>query len=147
MRRAWRFTDPKSAADYGLARLSLQAELASDYFTLRSYDTQAAIYKQSIDLYRRSLDLVKPSSPARSRSALNVARVESLLYSTETKYAQIQGQRQVTEQAIAILLNMAPASFKIEPVNELRMANFTIPQTIRPRCWNGDRTSPEWSCG
>jgi NodT family efflux transporter outer membrane factor (OMF) lipoprotein len=118
------------AADYGLARLSLQAEIASDYFTLRGYDAQAAIYKQSIDLYRRSLDLVKTQFAGAIASALDVARVESLLYSTETKYAQIQGQRQVTEQAIAILVNMAPASFKIEPVDDLRMANFTIPQTI-----------------
>jgi outer membrane protein TolC len=36
----------------------------------------------------------------------------------------------VTEQAIAILLNMAPASFTLEPVDDLRMATFTIPQTI-----------------
>ncbi|MGH7168144.1 MAG: efflux transporter outer membrane subunit, partial [Nitrospiraceae bacterium] len=118
------------AADYGLARLSLQAELASDYFTLRGYDAQAAIYKQSIDLYKRSLELVKAQFAGAIASALDVARVESLLYSTETKYAQIQGQRQVTEQAIAILLNMAPGSFKIEPVDELRVANFTIPRAI-----------------
>jgi outer membrane protein TolC len=63
-------------------------------------------------------------------SALDVARVESLLFSTETKYAQIQGQRQVTEQAIAVLLNMAPASFKIDPVDDLRVENFRIPQSI-----------------
>jgi len=36
----------------------------------------------------------------------------------------------VTEQAIAILLNMAPASFTLEPVDDLRMATFTIPATI-----------------
>lgn len=118
------------AADYGLARLSLQAEIAADYFTLRGYDAQAAIYKQSIDLYRQSLDLVKAQFAGAIASALDVARVESLLFSTETKYAQLQGQRQVTEQAIAILLNLAPASFKIEPVDELRMAKFTIPRSI-----------------
>ena len=38
------------AADWGSARLSLQAEIASDYFTLGAYDAQAAIYTQSIDL-------------------------------------------------------------------------------------------------
>ena len=118
------------AADYGLSRLSLQGELASDYFTLRGYDAQAAIYAQSIALYRKSLNLVKAQFAGAIASALDVARVESLLYSTETKYAQIQGQRQVTEQAIAILLNMAPASFRIEPVDELRVANFTIPRAI-----------------
>jgi NodT family efflux transporter outer membrane factor (OMF) lipoprotein len=118
------------AADYALARLSLQAELAADYFTLRGYDAQSAIYAQSIELYRDSLDIVNAQFAGAIASALDVARVESLLFSTETKYAQIQGQRQVTEQAIAILLNQAPAGFKIEPINELRVANFTIPHTI-----------------
>jgi NodT family efflux transporter outer membrane factor (OMF) lipoprotein len=118
------------AADWGLARLSLQAEIAADYWTLRGFDAQAAIYKQSIDLYRSSLNLVKAQFAGAIASALDVARVESLLFSTETKYAQIQGQRQVTEQAIAILVNMAPAGFKIDPVDDLRVAKFTIPQNI-----------------
>lgn len=118
------------AADWGLARLSLQAELAADYFTLRGFDAQAAIYRQSIDLYRKSLELVKAQFAGHIASALDVARVESLLYSTETKYAQIQGQRQVTEQAIAILVNMAPAGFTITPVDDLRVATFQIPQTL-----------------
>src|SRR5215204_3616836 len=118
------------AADWGLARLSLQAELAADYFTLRGFDAQAAIYKQSIDLYRSSLKLVKAQFAGAIASALDVARVESLLFSTETKYAQIEGQRQVTEQAIAVLVNMAPASFKINPVDDLRVSKFTVPQNI-----------------
>ncbi len=118
------------AADYGLARLSLQAELLADYFTLRGYDAQAAIYKQSIDLYRRSLDLVKAQFAGAIASALDVARVESLLYGTESQYARVQAQRQVTEQAIAILVNMAPASFKIDPVDELQVVKFTIPRHI-----------------
>jgi len=118
------------AADWGLARLSLQAEIATDYFTLRGYDAQSAIYKQSIDLYRNSLKLVKAQFAGAIASALDVARVESLLFSTETKYAQIKGQRQVTEQAIAILVNMAPASFKIAQVDDLRITKFTIPRSI-----------------
>ena len=118
------------AADWGLARLSLQAEIATDYFTLRGYDAQAAIYKQSIDLYQNSLKLVKAQFAGAIASALDVARVESLLFSTETKYAQIQGQRQVTEQAIAILVNLAPASFQIAPVDDLRVVKFTVPSSI-----------------
>src|SRR5215813_9090844 len=110
------------AADYGLARLSLQAEIATDYFTLRGYDAQVAIYNQSITLYKQSLLLVERQFAGKIASALDVARVESLLFGTETKLAQVQGQRQVTEQAIAILLNMAPASFTIEPVDDLRIA-------------------------
>lgn len=118
------------AADYGLARLSLQAELAANYFTLRSYDAQASIYVQSIVLYKESLRIVKAQFAGAIGSALDVARVESLLFSTETKAAQIQGQREVTEQAIAILVNRAPASFRITPVDELRVSKFMIPRTI-----------------
>ena len=118
------------AADYGLARLSLQAEIAADYFTLRGYDAQVSIYNQSITLYKQSLMLVERQFAGKIASALDVARVESLLFSTETKLAQIQGQRQVTEQAIAILVNMAPASFELAPADDIRVAKFTIPQTI-----------------
>ncbi|MDF0643175.1 MAG: efflux transporter outer membrane subunit [Nitrospira sp.] len=118
------------AADWGLARLSLQAEIGADYFTLRGLDAQTAIYTESIALYKRSLALVKSQFAGAIASALDVARVESLLFSTETKLAQIQGRRQVTEQAIAILVNMAPANFSVKPVDELRVANFKIPQTM-----------------
>ena len=128
--RAEIYRAQERAADWGLARLSLEAEVAADYFTLRGFDAQASIYKQSIDLYKRSLDLVKTQFAGAIASSLDVARVESLLYSTETKYAQIQGQRQVTEQAIAVLLNMVPASFKIEPIQEIRVVKFTVPHII-----------------
>jgi NodT family efflux transporter outer membrane factor (OMF) lipoprotein len=120
------------AADYGLARLSLQADIGVNYFLLRGYDAQIAIYTQSIDLYKRSLDIVKAQFAGAIASALDVARVESLLFTTETQLARVQGQRQVTEQAIAILVNMAPASFTIKPklAEDLRVANFTIPRTL-----------------
>jgi multidrug efflux system outer membrane protein len=124
------YTAQERAADWGLARLSLQAEVASDYFILRGFDAQTATYSQSIELYKQSLALVKAQFVGKLASALDVARVESLLYSTETKLAQIQGQRQVTEQAIAILVNRAPGSFTIDPVPDLRVASFTIPRVI-----------------
>jgi outer membrane protein TolC len=96
---------------------------------LRGYDAQIAIYTQSIDLYRRSLDIVKAQFAGAIASALDVARVESLLFTTETQLARVQGQRQVTEQAIAILVNMAPASFIIKPktAEDLRVASFALP--------------------
>lgn len=118
------------AADWGLARLSLQAEIGANYFTLRGFDAQTAIYQQSIELYRQSLNLVKAQFAGAIASALDVARVESLLYSTETQLAQVQGQRQVTEQTIAILVNMAPTGFTIKPVDDLRVVNFRVPQSI-----------------
>jgi NodT family efflux transporter outer membrane factor (OMF) lipoprotein len=125
-----RYSAEERAADYGLARLSLQAEVAESYWTLRGLDAQDAIYRQSIELYRESLDIVNAQFAGQIASALDVARVESLLFTTETRRAQIQGHRQVVEQALAVLLNMAPASFSVKPVDELRVAKFKVPQTI-----------------
>ena len=118
------------AADYGLARLILQAEVASNYFTLRGLDAQIAIYEQSIGLYNYSLDVVVTQFQGAIASNLDVARAKSLLFATESKLALMHSERKVTEQAIAILLNLAPASFKIEPVENLLVANFSLPQTV-----------------
>jgi outer membrane protein TolC len=42
----------------------------------------------------------------------------------------MQGDRKVAEQAIAILLNLAPAGFKLEPVDNLLSPNFNLPQAV-----------------
>jgi multidrug efflux system outer membrane protein len=36
----------------------------------------------------------------------------------------------VTEQAIAIFADMAPAGFTLDPVDDILVAKFTIPRTI-----------------
>jgi multidrug efflux system outer membrane protein len=118
------------AAEYGLARLSLQAEVAANYWVVRGFDAQTAIYRQSIDLYRDTLNVVKTQFAGKIASALDVARVESLLYGTESRLARIEGQRKVAEQAIAVLINVTPDSFSIEPIEELRVAKFAIPTTL-----------------
>jgi outer membrane protein TolC len=110
----------------------LQAEIAANYFALRGYDAQNAIYSQSIAYYKQSLDLVTAQFVGEIASALDVARVESLLFSTETRLAQVQGQRQVTEQAIAILVNVAPA--RLEPVIRSKTPASTV-------SWPGQKSS------
>ncbi|RMH34893.1 MAG: efflux transporter outer membrane subunit, partial [Nitrospirae bacterium] len=130
--RAEIYRAQERAAEWGLARLSLQAELARDYFTLRGFDAQIAVLSTSITLYKHSLALVQTQFAGGLASNLDVARVESLLFNTEAQLANVQGQRQVTEQAIAILVNQAPANFSIEPMTdiELKIARFALPQTL-----------------
>ncbi|BCT68041.1 efflux transporter outer membrane subunit [Nitrosospira sp. NRS527] len=118
------------AADYGLARLILQAEIASNYFALRGLDAQIAIYTRSIILYRYTVDVVVTQFEGKIASNLDVARAQSLLFATESELSLMQSDRKVVEQAIAILLNLAPASFRIEPVDTLLTTNFSLPQTI-----------------
>jgi outer membrane protein, multidrug efflux system len=120
----------QKAAEYALARLSLQAEIASDYFTLRGYDAQTNIYNQSIVYYKKSLDVVNDRFVGKIASALDVARAKSLLFSTEAKALEVQGEREVAEHAIAILVNTAPASFKIASAPNLNMTPIRLPKSF-----------------
>ena len=46
-------TGQAAAADLENTRLSLGAELAADYFQLRSLDAELALFEQTIDAYQR----------------------------------------------------------------------------------------------
>jgi len=120
----------QQAAEYGLARLSLQAELATNYFTLRGIDAQNAIYRQSIDYYKRSLEVVTVKFEGKIASALDVARAQYQLVRTESRQLGLQAEREVVEHAIAVLVNRAPASFSIEPVDTLVVGEFAVPQAV-----------------
>ncbi len=128
--RAQIYRAEQRAADYALARLSLQAEIANDYFALRAYDAQDAIYRQSIAYYKQSLGIVEDRYKGKIASEVDVARAKTLLYSTEATELEIQGQRQVIEHALAILVNKAPASFRIPPARLLPTARFKVPARI-----------------
>ncbi|MBB3105046.1 TolC family protein [Azomonas macrocytogenes] len=113
------------AAEYAAARLSLQAEIAHDYFALRGLDAQDANYKQSIQYYEKSLDIVQTRVTGLLSPRLDAVRAQELLYSTRAEELDIQAQRQVMEHAIAVLSNVAPSNFHIAPVDT--NANTAVP--------------------
>ena len=118
------------AADYALARLSLQSDLASYYFTLRGLDAQNAIYAQSIDYYEKSLALMNVKFKGFIASELDVSRAQYQLSSTQARQLGVQAQRQVVEHAIAVLVNRAPAAFAVAPVEALEISRFQLPASI-----------------
>jgi len=128
--RSQTYAAQQRAAEYALARLSLQAELASEYFTLRGIDAQNKIYRQSIDYYKRSLEVVNVKFEGNIASALDVARAQYQLVRTESRQLGLQAEREVVEHAIAILVNRAPASFSIKPVDTLSVGEFAVPEVV-----------------
>ncbi len=121
------------AADYALARLSVQAELASDYFALRGLDARDAIYRQSIEYYQQSLAIVTAQFKGAIASEVDVARAQYLLANTQARQVGLQAQRQVVEHALAALVNLAPASFTVAPVDNLEVTKFQIPAQVPSR--------------
>ncbi len=126
--RAQVYRAEQRAADYALARLSMEAEIASDYFSMRGLDAELGIYKQSIDYYKQSLAMVNEQFDHKLASELDVARAKNLLYTTEAKQLEVQGEREVVEHALAILVNTAPASFRVAPVETLKVVALKTPK-------------------
>ncbi len=119
-----------SAAHYGAIRLLLQAELTADYYILRALDAKNAVYLQSIDYYKKSLDLVMIQFKGNLASRIDVTRAKFLLAGTQSKQLNVEAERQVVEQSIAALLNISPSTFKIKPVKKLDIPKITIPNVL-----------------
>jgi outer membrane protein, multidrug efflux system len=116
-----------SAAYLASARLSLQAELASDYIALRGLDTQDAVYRASITYYQKAVEITTQRLKGRIGSDLDVARSQTQLASTEALRSGILASRALLEHAIAVLVGANPSSFSIPVANESRLATPAVP--------------------
>lgn len=103
------------AANYALARLSLEAELASDYIGLRGLDAQLAVYEDSVRYFRTAVQITRLRQSGAIAAGLDVSRAENELYATMAAESHTRAERQVLEHAIASLVNTVPAGFHIAP--------------------------------
>lgn len=97
-----------SAADLAAARLSLQAELATNYFLLRSLDAQRALFDETLAAYERSLALTRNRWAGGVASRADVVQAEAQLERTRAEAVDLGVQRAQVENAIAVLIG-APA--------------------------------------
>jgi len=74
-----------SAADLENVRLSVQAELAFDYYELRSFDAQKQLFDSTVVAYKQELDLTQVRFQTGIASDEDVAQAETQL---ETAQAQ-----------------------------------------------------------
>jgi len=102
-----------SAADLAAARLSAQAELASDYFQLRILDAQKQLLDDTVAAFQKSLDLTKNRYDAGVAAKVDLVQAETQLKSTRAQAIDTGVQRAQLEHAIAILIGKAPAEFSI----------------------------------
>ncbi|TGL59503.1 efflux transporter outer membrane subunit [Leptospira sarikeiensis] len=127
--RAQIYNAQSVAADFALARLSLQAEIAEDYFTFRGLNAQDTTYRQSIEYYEKSLALQEQLFKNGLASELDIQRAQYLVSNTQARRLDIQAKMRVAENAIAILVNRAPSNFHIPPIEEIKIVSIQIPTT------------------
>lgn len=107
------FSAQASAADVATALLSTQAELATDYFEVRALDAERDVYRQTLDAYRRTLDLTLTLYRLGIDSDLDVTQAQTQLDTATAQATDLGVARAQYEHAIATLIGKPPAEFSL----------------------------------
>jgi multidrug efflux system outer membrane protein len=102
-----------SAGDLAAAVLSLHAEAAADYLTLRGYDAETVVLDDTVSSYAKGLDLTQARFKAGYAAESDVAAAETLLQLAKTKAADVRLSRSQLEHALAVLIGQPPAAFTL----------------------------------
>jgi NodT family efflux transporter outer membrane factor (OMF) lipoprotein len=106
-----RASEQASAADLATLNLAIRAELATDYFSLRSEDTQQQLLDTTVADYVKALQLTQNLYNGGAAALTDVAQAQAQLETARTQAADIGLQRAQTEHAIAVLLGQNPSVF------------------------------------
>jgi multidrug efflux system outer membrane protein len=119
-----------AAALVANARLSLQGQLADDYFALRGFDIQDDIYRKAVVNYQTSVHITELRLRGAIAAGLDVARAKTQLASTEALLSATLASRTVLEHAIAVLVGANPSTFSIPPQEQDIFANPAVPTGV-----------------
>jgi len=145
--RANAYAAQASAADLANVRLTLQAELAVDYYELRSQDALKRLFDETVAAYRDSLDITRVQFQAGIASDEAVAQAETQLEVTEAQGTNLEIARAQFEHAIAVLLGQPASTFSlpaettgVTPARDSRRGARAAPRAAPGR---GERRAPD----
>ena len=115
-----------SAADLENAKLTFQAELASDYFQLHGLDGDAALLADAVKSYAEFLTLTRNRYNGGVASLGDVAQAETQLETTRGQLVDVGVQRAQFEHAVAILIGKPPSELSI-PSATLKVPPPAVP--------------------
>jgi NodT family efflux transporter outer membrane factor (OMF) lipoprotein len=125
-----------SAADAQSALLSMQAELATDYFELRGIDRERQLLDDTIAAYKEAVELTQNRYKGGIATDADVAQAQTQLRTTQAQAIDLGVQRAQLEHAIAILTGQTPSTFSL-PVAPLVavpvIAPVGVPSTLLER--------------
>ncbi|MDR0826418.1 MAG: efflux transporter outer membrane subunit [Desulfovibrio sp.] len=102
-----------AAADFAALRLLLQAELAQNYFLLRSLDSRQELYESTIIAYRRAAQLTNSQFRGGMATRVDYDQAAAQLAGAEAQLAALKRQRAELEHGIALLCGQAASGFNL----------------------------------
>lgn len=106
-------TAQASAGDLETMRLSLQSELALDFFQLHGLDAQKKLLDDTVAAYQKALDLTNNRYNQGVASQIDVVQARTQLEQTRAQSTDTMVQRSQLEHAIAIIIGKAPSALTI----------------------------------
>jgi NodT family efflux transporter outer membrane factor (OMF) lipoprotein len=102
-----------SLAAFGNILLTLQSDVAQNYFRLQALDAEIATVSGTVGLRKEQVRLVRSRFSGGIGNELDIARAETELATTEADAASLARDRAALEDAIAILVGSNPSAFHL----------------------------------
>jgi multidrug efflux system outer membrane protein len=98
--------------------LTLQADVAQNYFALRALDAEIATVTGTVGLRKEQVRLVRSRFEGGIGNELDIARAETELATTEAEAASLAQRRNELENAVALLVGANATVFKLPPLDD-----------------------------
>ena len=102
-----------SEADLASVRLSMQAELALDYFDLHGSDAEVMLLQKTVATYQDALGLVQHRFDAGAASDFDLAQAQTQLETTQSQLIDLNVAHAQLEHAIATLIGEPASNFSL----------------------------------
>ena len=127
-----------SGATLANTQLSLQSELAIDYFQLRGADATVELLNETVNAYQKALTLTQNQYQVGVAQLSDVVQAQTQLVSTQAMAVDIGVQRSALEHAVAVLTGAPPDQLDLasDPLTESLLVPpppIAIPSTLLQR--------------
>lgn len=101
-----------SIANYDDVLVTLTAEVANAYTTVRTFEERLELAKRNVVIQQRSLRIADVRFENGATTELDVRQAESLLHNTEALIPQLEAGRRQAKNALSILLGLPPSNLQ-----------------------------------
>ena len=117
-----------SGDDFEAARLSMQAEVATNFFALYSANADNELLQRTVAAYRKSLELTKNRRAGGIATDLEVSQAETQLKTAEAELPRVALQQSKLRHALATLCGQPATGFAVAMNEAVRLP--AVPASI-----------------